>query len=128
MPLNEHEERILHEIEERFYKHDPESAQRISSTTLPAYLARNCRWAAAGFVAGLVILLAAFASDWIVGVFGFVIMLASAVVLIQNLRKISRRGLDELRGSVKARGFNDAVEDMARRFRKRFNGEDNPPS
>ena len=50
MPLNEHEERILHEIEQRFYAHDPDSARRIESTTLDAYLARNCRWAAAGFV------------------------------------------------------------------------------
>jgi hypothetical protein len=124
VPLNEHEERILHEIEQRFYAHDPESAKRISSTTLPGYLARNCRWAAAGFIAGLIILLAAFASDWIVGVFGFLLMLASSVVLIQNLRKISRHGLEELRGSVKSRGFNEAVEDIARRFRKRFNGED----
>jgi uncharacterized membrane protein len=124
VPLNEHEERILHEIEQGFYAHDPESARRISSTTLPGYVARNCRWAAAGFIAGLVILLAAFASDWIVGVFGFLIMLASAVVLIQNLRKISRHGLEELRGSVKARGFNEALEDFTRRFRQRFNGED----
>ncbi len=124
MPLNEHEERILHEIEQRFYAHDPESARRISSTTLPGYVARNCRWAAAGFIAGLIILLAAFASDWIVGVFGFLIMLACSVVLIQNLRKISRHGLEELRGSVKARGFNEAMEDIARRFRRRLNGDD----
>ena len=124
MPLNEHEERILHEIEQRFYTHDPESARRISSTTLPSYLARNCRWAAGGFVLGLVILVVAFASDWIVGVFGFLIMLASTVVLIQNLRKIGRHGLQELRGSAKARGFNEAVEDLARRFRKRFDGGD----
>jgi hypothetical protein len=43
-------------------------------------------------------------------------------VLIQNLRKISRHGLQELRGSAKTRGFNEAVEDIARRFRKRFDG------
>jgi len=124
VPLNEHEERILQEIEQRFYAHDPESARRISSTTLPTYLARNCRWAAAGFVAGLVILVAAFASDWIVGVFGFLIMLACSVSLVHNLRKISRHGLDELKGSVKARGFNEAIEGWARRFRQRFDGDD----
>ena len=124
MPLNEHEERILQEIEQRFYAHDPESARRISSTSLPNYVARNCRWAAAGFVAGLIILVAAFASDWIVGVFGFLIMLASSVSLVHNLRKISRHGLNELKGSVKARGFNEAIEGWARRFRQRFEGDD----
>ncbi|HVA75674.1 MAG TPA: DUF3040 domain-containing protein [Acidimicrobiales bacterium] len=124
MPLNEHEERILHEIEQRFYAHDPESARRIESTTLDAYLARNSRWAAAGFVVGLIILLAAFASNWIVGVFGFVVMLASAVMLIQNLRKIGRRGIQELRQSIGSRSLPDAIEDATRRLRRRLGRED----
>lgn len=124
MPLNEHEERILHEIEQRFYAHDPESARRIESTTLDAYLARNCRWAAAGFVVGLIILLAAFASNWVVGVFGFVVMLASAVMLIQNLRKIGRRGMEELRRSMGSRSVAEIAEDAARRLRRRLGRED----
>ena len=124
MPLNEHEERILHEIEQGFYDHDPESARRIESTTLDTYLARNCRWAAVGFVVGLIILLAAFASSWIVGVFGFVIMLASAVMLIQNLRKIGRRGIEELRQSIGSRSLPDVIEDATRRLRRRLGRED----
>lgn len=124
MPLNEHEERILHEIEQRFYAHDPESARRIESTTLDAYLARNCRWAAAGFVVGLVILLAGFASNWIVGVFGFVVMLASAVALIQNLRRIGRRGIEGLRQSIGKRSLPGVIEDANRRLRRRFGRED----
>ena len=124
MPLNEHEERILHEIEQRFYAHDPDSARRIESTTLDAYLARNCRWGAAGFVVGLIILLAAFASNWVVGIFGFVVMLASAVTLIQNLRRIGRRGIDGLRNSIGSRSLADVMEDASRRFRRRFGRED----
>ena len=124
MPLNEHEERILHEIEKRFYAHDPDSARRIESTTLDAYLARNCKWAAAGFVVGLIILLAAFASNWVVGVFGFIVMVASTVMLIQNLRRIGRRGIDELRQSIATRSLSDAIEDAARRLRERFGRED----
>ena len=124
MPLNEHEERILHEIEQRFYAHDPDSARRIESTTLDAYLARNCRWGAAGFVVGLIILLAAFASNWVVGVFGFVVMLASAVMLIQNLRRIGRRGIDGLRHSIATRSLADVIEDATRRLRQRFGRED----
>ena len=34
MPLSEDEQRILHEIERRFYEHDPEYAKSIESTTL----------------------------------------------------------------------------------------------
>lgn len=124
MPLNEHEERILHEIEQRFYAHDPESARRIESTTLDAYLSRNCRWAAAGFVVGLVILLAGFASNWVVGVFGFIVMLASAVALIQNLRRIGRRGIEGLRNSIGKRPLPGVIEDASRRLRRRFGRED----
>ena len=125
MPLNENEERILHEIERRFYANDPESAHRIGSTTLPRYLARNCKWSALGFLAGLVVLLVGFASSWVVGVFGFVVMLASAIVLTRNLRRMGQHGLQQLNGSMKGRRFNEAVDDAARRFRRRF-GSDEP--
>src|ERR1700722_16476660 len=93
LPLNENEQRILHEIEKRFHAEDPESARRLGSTTLPGYLARNCKRAALGFVAGLVILLVAFASSWILGVLGFLVMVVSAVVLIHNLHRMGRFGI-----------------------------------
>ena len=124
MPLNDKEERILQEIEQRFYATDPESARRISSTTLLRYLARNCKWAALGFFAGLVVLLVGFASNWIVGVLGFVVMLASTIVLIQNVRKMGRHGLNQFSQSMRGRDFNQAVEEAARRFRRRFGGGD----
>jgi hypothetical protein len=124
VPLNENEERILHEIERRFYANDPESARRIDSTTLPRYLARNCKWAALGFLAGLVVLLVGFASSWVVGVFGFVVMLASAIVLTHNLRRMGQHGLQQLSGSMKGRKFNEAIDDATRRFRRRFGGDD----
>lgn len=125
MPLNENEERILAEIERQFHASDPESARRIASTTLQRYLARNCKWAAVGFVAGLVILLAAFASSWVLGIFGFLVMVASAVVLIQNLHKMSRLGLEQMSRSMSARNLNQAVEDFSRRLRRRLgNGEE----
>jgi hypothetical protein len=124
VPLNENEERILHEIEQRFYDADPESARRIDSTTLPRYLARNCKWAALGFLVGLVVLVFGFASSWVVGVFGFVIMLASAVVLIHNLRRMGRHGLQQLSDSMKTGKINETWDDAARRFRRRFGGDE----
>lgn len=126
MPLNENEERILAEIERQFHAQHPQSAKRISSTTLRQYLARNCRWAALGFVVGLVILLAGFASSWVLGVFGFLVMVASTVVLIQNLRKIGRLGLEQVGRSIRSQGFSQAVEDISRRFRRLFGSGDNP--
>ena len=124
MPLNENEERILHEIEQRFYAHDPDSARRIGSTTLPRYLARNCKWAALGFFAGLVVLVVGFASSWVVGILGFVVMLVSAIALTHNLRRMGQHGLRQLSDSVKGRNFKDAFEDAADRFRRRFGSDD----
>ncbi len=124
MPLNEDEERILAEIERQFHATDPDSAKRISSTTLQRYLARNCKWAAVGFMIGLVILIVAFASSWILGIFGFLIMLASAVVLIQNLHKMSRLGLEQVSRSIGSRNLNEAVEDFSRRLRRRLGRDD----
>ena len=124
MPLSEGEEHILHEIERRFYAHDPQSARRIGSTTLPRYLARNCKWAALGFVAGLVVLLASFASSWVVGIFGFVVMLGSATVLVQNLRKMGRHGWQQLTGSMRGRNLNEALADARDRLRRRFGGDE----
>ena len=124
MPLNEDEERILAEIERQFHATDPESARRISNTTLQRYLARNCKLALLGFFVGLVILLAAFASSWILGIFGFLVMVGSAVFLIRNLHKMSRLGLEQVTRSIGARNFNQAVEDFSRRLRRRLGRED----
>jgi hypothetical protein len=120
VPLNEDEQRILREIEQRFHAEDPDSARRIGSTTLPGYLARNCKRAAVGFVAGLVILLVAFASSWILGVFGFLIMVISAVVLIQNLHRMGRFGIQQIHSSSRRESLGEALDDAARRLRKRF--------
>ena len=122
--MNENEERILQEIEQRFLAHDPESARRLGSTTLPKYLARNCKWAALGFLAGLVVLVLGFASSWVVGVFGFVVMLASAFFLIHNLRRMGQHGIQQLSASMKGRKFSEAVDDATRRLRRRFGGDE----
>lgn len=124
MPLNEEEQRILAEIERQFHATDPESARRIESTTLQRYLARNCRWAGLAFVVGLVILLAAFATSPILGIFGFLVMLASAVVLIQNLHKISRLGIEQMSRSIGRRNIGQAADDFGKRLRRRFGGDD----
>jgi hypothetical protein len=125
--LNENEQRILEEIERRFYAHDPDSARRIESTTLPRYLARNCRWATLGLLAGLAILVVGFASSWILGVFGFLIMVGSAVLLIQNLRRMGRFGMQQMAKSMSGRNLGEAIEEAARRFRQRFRSDGDAP-
>jgi hypothetical protein len=127
VPLSEDEERILSQIEKTLYEQDPASAQRIRTTTLPRYLARNCRWAAAGFVAGLVVLLVSFSTSWVIGVCGFAIMTASAIVFTQNLRKMGRHGWQQLTKTMRNAKVNDVVGDTTRRLRRRF-GDDSDRS
>lgn len=124
MPLSEDEQRILHEIERRFYEHDPEYAKSIESTTLYRSLGRNCKWAALGFVAGLVILMVSFASSVVLGAFGFFVMLVSAIVFTQNLRKMGRAGWQQMTEQMRSHSVNDVLGDTRRRLRERFKRED----
>jgi hypothetical protein len=124
VPLSEDEQRILHEIERRFYEHDPEYAKSIESTTLYRSLGRNCKWAAVGFVAGLVILMVSFASSVWLGAFGFGVMLVSAIVFTQNLRKMGRAGWQQMTEQMRSHSVNDVLGDTRRRLRERFKRED----
>jgi hypothetical protein len=124
VPLSEDEQRILHEIERRFYEHDPEYAKSIESTTLYRSLGRNCKWAALGFVAGLVILMVSFASSVWLGAFGFGVMLVSAIVFTQNLRKMGRAGWQQMTEQMRSHSVNDVLGDTRRRLRERFKRED----
>ena len=120
MPLSEEEQRILSEIERRFYASDPKTAHQLSTTTLYRHAGRNCKWAAAGFVAGLAILLVSFASSLLLGAAGFLIMLGSAFVFERNLRKMGRASWHEMTEAMRARGgpFSGTGKKLRERFRR----------
>jgi hypothetical protein len=120
VPLSEDEQRILHEIERRFYEHDPEYAKTIESSTLYRSLGRNCKWAALGFVAGLIILLVSFASSVWLGAFGFGVMLVTAIVINQNVRKMGRAGWQQMTEQMRSHNMNDLMNDTRRKLRERF--------
>ena len=120
MPLSEDEQRILHEIERSFYERDPEFARGVSETTLYRHAGRNCKWSALGFAAGLVLLIASFASNRIVGFVGFLLMLGSTLVFERNLRMMGRAGWQDVARSVRERGFPDVLGDTRRPLRERF--------
>jgi hypothetical protein len=124
VPLSEDDQRKLEELERQFHADDPDSARRISSLTLRHYLTRNCAWAFVGLLVGLSILLVAFASSWILGVFGFLIMVASAVILVQNLRRMSRLGVEHVTRSIGAHNLNEALDEATRKLRRRLRGDE----
>ena len=123
MPLSEDEQRILQEIERNFYDSDPAFAREVSTTTLYRHAGRNLKWATLGFVAGFVILIVAFASSWVLGILGFLVMFGCTAVFERNLRKMGRAGWQQWTSSWRGRNLRGSVGDIGKRFRRRFRGE-----
>jgi hypothetical protein len=90
MPLSDHEQKILAELEESLSKADPRFAKSVRETNVYSHSLRQVRWAVLGFLVGLVVLIAFFAQYIAVGVAGVALMFVSAVVIERNLRRIGR--------------------------------------
>jgi Protein of unknown function (DUF3040) len=96
VPLSEHEQRILAELEESLARQDPEFAELVRTETVYRHAGRQCKWAAAGFIAGLAILVAFFSESILAGLFGVGLMFVSAVVFERNLRRMGKAGWHDL--------------------------------
>jgi Protein of unknown function (DUF3040) len=86
MPLSEHEQRILAEIERRLLEEDPKFAQQVGSS-FRAHLARRMKLAVAAFLLGLVVVVFGFTQSRYLGLAGFVTMIAAVLVFVQALRR-----------------------------------------
>lgn len=110
MPLSEHEERILAEIERNLQAEDPRFVQRARRVAGAPTSARRLRWAVAGFVVGLVSLLG-LTFHIAFGFAGFALMLVSVVVGAEALRAaMDSRGGDLLTRLRSAFGSSDDAE------------------
>jgi hypothetical protein len=124
VPLSEEEQRILQEIEQQLYASDPQLVRDVTSTTVYRHAGRNLKWAALGFVGGLVLMLATFATSVILGGVGFFAMLGSAILVERNLRRMGRAGWQALTGSVRASSVRSRFGSAGQRMRDRFRGDD----
>ena len=93
MPLSEHEQRILDEIERRLIEEDPRLVESVSRTSLTAHLLRRIRWSLFAFVLGFAMLML-FAISLAAAVAGFAVMLASTLLIYHYLKQM---GKDQLR-------------------------------
>lgn len=84
MPLDDHEQKILAEIERQFYEEDPELARAVRDISRPSRL--GTRLAVLGVIAGLAIVIAFFATNTVVAFLGFALLVASATVVVTGLR------------------------------------------
>ena len=87
MPLSEHEQRILAEIERRLLEEDPKFAHQVGSS-FRAHLGRRLKLAVAGFVVGLIVVISStFFENVAIGVAGFVIMLTCVFLFVRTMRR-----------------------------------------
>ncbi|MDA8375115.1 MAG: DUF3040 domain-containing protein [Actinomycetota bacterium] len=120
MPLSEHEQNILREIEKNFYESDPSFAARVREETVYKHAGRNCKWSALTFIIGLAFTILTFSMSAVLGSVGFAVMLASAIVFERNLRRLGKAGWAELTGSQRGGG----TKDISSKLRKRFGSKD----
>jgi hypothetical protein len=122
MPLSEHEQRILEEIEQRLAEEDPRLAEAVSRTSLYTHLARRIRWASLAFLAGFVMLMLFPVSLWVAAL-GFGVMLVSALLVYRYLKQL---GKDQLRALQESGRFSVAA--ILARLSGRFGGTSEPPA
>jgi len=120
MPLSDHEQKILEEIERRLAEEDPRLEDR-ASTTLYSHLARRIRWASLAFLVGFVLLLLFAVSIWAAAA-GFVLMLTSTLLIYRYLQQMGR---DQLRALQHGGSF--SIAGLLARMTGRFRGPDAPP-
>lgn len=90
MPLSEEEQRLLEQMEHALSTEDPKFASALRGSALRARSRRRAGLAAAGFVAGVAVLMAgAVVQRTPVAVVGFLVMLASAYTFVGQWRRSS---------------------------------------
>lgn len=93
MPLSEHEQRMLEQMERALYAEDPKFATALEGSGLRTYTRRRVYQAVAGFLVGIGLLMAGMVAQLIwISVAGFLVMLACAVLAVTGWRKAPRPG------------------------------------
>jgi uncharacterized protein (DUF58 family) len=101
MPLSDHEQRLLEQIERALYEDDPKFASSVRSTDPRAWLRRRIAHSAELFIAGIVALVVAVAINAgglvtvLLGVGAFALMLYAALRLANDIRRLSARNSEE---------------------------------
>ncbi|MEO7262149.1 MAG: DUF3040 domain-containing protein [Jatrophihabitantaceae bacterium] len=124
MPLSEHEQRLLDEIEQALYAEDPKFASSVRSAR-PRNRARTMlALSVVGVLLGLSVVVVGLTANLIVlGVVGFVLIVGSCVAAASALRGPRRNGTASLAaqaGQVRNAKSSTLRTKMEDRMRKRF--------
>ena len=127
MPLSEHEQRILAELEESLSKQDPSFADRVANESVYRHAGRQAKWAALCFLVGLVGLVLLYSTSVLLGLASVAVMFVSAVIFERNLRSMGKAGwhdvtrsLHEEEHSGASGGIENTIHDARDWLRNRF--------
>ena len=120
VPLSEDEQRILSEIEAQLYESDPGLAKEVGSTTVYTHAFRNLKWAALGFVIGVVVMVLTLSMTFWLSFVGFLIMLGSALFFERNARRLGKVGLQQMTQNMRSGGLRDYFGNTTERMRSRL--------
>lgn len=119
MPLSEEEQRILHELEQKLYEHDPAFVERVRSRSGSRLRTPRARWLIGSFVVGFVILLVAFQSSTLVATVGLAIMVVSGLLAERHLRHLDSSVLGHPFHRPSG-GASDGSDSFPQRFSSKF--------
>jgi hypothetical protein len=99
VPLSEHEQRLLDQIERALYQEDPKFASAVKSTDLRTHMRRRLRRAAFVLVLGFGILLAGLIAlkdpaRTAVGMIGFVVMVGALLLAMTAWKRLQPGSAD----------------------------------
>jgi hypothetical protein len=138
MPLSEHEQRMLEQIEKALYAEDPKFAHSVRARDPRVHYRRRVILAVIGFLLGVGLLVAGVIIKYIpMGVAGFLVMLTCALWALTSWRHMSGlgpRGTSEPkrrsrgRGRSRSRGRSQPtgqgfMERLEERWRRRQEGD-----
>lgn len=91
MPLSEHEQRLLDQIERALYQEDPKFASTVRQTDLRTHMKRRLRRAAFVLVLGFGLLLAGVISQqYVVGIAGFGVMVLALLLAMTAWKRMGQ--------------------------------------
>jgi hypothetical protein len=132
VPLSEHEQRMLEQIESALYAEDPKFAHAVRSTNPQVHYKRRIVKAAFGFVVGVCALMAGLVINEgtvtiAISVTGFLLMVVCCVWALTSWKRMTGIGSEPAQGDGGGRQARPAkagfMERMEERWRRRTEGD-----
>lgn len=126
MPLSEEEARLLHQLEQSLAAEDPDFASTLRGSKLFAHNRRIAVISALGFVVGIMVMFSGVTvPSVILGVVGFIVMLASAYMFLTAYRRgIGSSDEEKSTGTAPPKPSGSFVDRMEQRWNRRQDGDD----